>query len=177
MSMGRYLPHRIKILLILLMAVFLSIGVVIWQKYPFGVIQYKTIALGRRAAQGPGTPTVWAPPYRTVPESLFYVFVIGDEHMCIGSDCGIGGYFVECLGGWLAGEKIITEEFDYGLRDAGVDMEKQTIITIADKEAKIVGIYPGARIRNLPYIMRNHRDFVPEDDFKRCSDLMPRRWK
>ena len=56
---------------------------------------------------------------------------------------------LSALAGWLAGEKIITEEFDYGLRDAGVDMEKQTIITIADKEAKIVGIYPGARIRNL----------------------------
>lgn len=89
----------------------------------------------------------------------------------------MGGYFIECLGGWLSGYKVITEEFDYGLRDAGVDMEKQTIITIADKDAKIVGIYPGARIRNLPYIMRNHRNLVSKDSFKECSDLLPRRWK
>ncbi len=177
MNMGRYLPHRIKIVLVLLATVFIAVGVFAWQKYPFGVKQYKTITLGMQAAEGAGTPTIWAPPYRTVPESLFYVYALGDEHMCIGSSCGMGGYFVECLGGWLSGYKVITEEFDYGLRDAEVDMEKQTIITIADKDAKIVGIYPGARIRNLPYIMRNHRDLVPEDRFKECSGLLPRRWK
>lgn len=155
----------------------LAISVIVWQKYPFGVKQYKTIILGMQAAQGAGTPTIWAPPYRMVPESLFYVYAIGDEHMCIGSDCGMGGYFIECLGGWLAGEKIITEEFDYGLRDASVDIDRLKIITVADKNAKIVGIYPGARIRNLPYIMRNHRDLVPDDIFKACSDLLPWRWK
>jgi len=169
--MEQHLPHRIKILLVLLAAMFVVIGVIVWQKYPFGVKQYKTIAIGMQAAEGAGTPTTWAPPYRTVPESPFYVYALGDERMCIGSSCGIGGYFIECLGGWLSGYRVITEEFDYGLRDAGVNMEKQTIITIADKEAKIVGIYPGARIRNLPYIMRNHRDLVPEDDFKHCLYL------
>lgn len=171
------LQHNIKILLIFLTIISLIIGVIIWQKYPFGIKQYKTITLGMPAAQGAGTPTVWAPPHRTVPESSFYVYAIGDEHMCIGSDCGMGGYFVECLGGWLAGEKIITEEFDYGLRDAGVDIKELKIITIADKNAKIVGIYPGARIRNLPYIMRNHRDLVKSDVFEGCLDLLPRIWK
>lgn len=171
------LSHKLKILSLLLVAVLLIISVIVLQKYPFGVKQYKNIIIGMQAAQGAGTPTIWAPPYRTVPESLFYVYAIGDEHMCIGSDCGIGGYFVECLGGWLAGEKIITEEFDYGLRDAGMDVNQLKIITIADKNAKIVGIYPGARIRNLPYILRNHRDLVPIDIFRGCLDLLPRRWK
>jgi endogenous inhibitor of DNA gyrase (YacG/DUF329 family) len=171
------LPHKTKILLVLFTTVSIVIGAVVWQKYPFGVKQYKTIKLGMQAAQGVGTHTYWAPPYRTVPESSFYVYALGDEHMCIGSSCGMGGYFIECLNGWLAGEKVITEEFDYGLREAGVNMEKQTIITIADKDAKIVGIYPGARIRNLPYIMRNHRNLTPEDRFKECSDLLPRWWK
>lgn len=158
--------------------VVLTVGVIVWQNYPFGVKQYKTITLGMGAAQGAGTPTIWAPPYRTVPEeSKFFVYAIGDEHMCIGSDCGIGGYFVECLGGWIAGEHIITEEFDYGLRDAGVDIANLKIITVADKDAKIVGIYPGTRIRNLPYIMRNHRNLVSDDRFKKCSDLLPWRWK
>lgn len=171
-------PYRIKILLLIFVIVFFAISVVIWQKYPFGVAQYKTIALGMPAAEGAGTPTIWAPPYRTVPEeSEFFVYSLGDERMCIGSDCGIGGYFVECLGGWISGYKVITEEFDYGLRDAGVNIKKQKIITIADKNAKIVGIYPGARIRNLPYILRNHRNLVPDDVFEGCSDLLPRRWK
>lgn len=169
--------NRNILLFIVLTIIFGSFSIVMFRKYPFSVKQYKTIVLGMRAAQGAGDQTVWAPPYRTVPASDFYVYSIGDEHMCIGSDCGIGGYFVECLGGWLTGEKIITDEFDYGLSDAGVNMEKFKIITIADKNAKITGIYPGASIRNLPYILRNHRDLAPDDVFENCSNLLPTRWK
>ncbi|OJI09699.1 MAG: hypothetical protein COV08_00080 [Candidatus Vogelbacteria bacterium CG10_big_fil_rev_8_21_14_0_10_49_38] len=168
--------HDKKILFVFLTIIFLTIATIVFWRYPFGVKQYKTVALGMQAAQGAGTQTVWAPPYHIVPESNFYVYAIGDEPMCIGSDCGIGGYFIECLGGWLAGEKIITEEFDYGLRDTGVDVKKLKIITIADKEAKIVGIYPKARIRNLPYIMRKHRDLISIEVLKGCEDLLPRRW-
>lgn len=171
-------PPKVKIGFVLFATIIAAVSIFVWQKYPFGVKQYKTITLGIQAAEGPGTSTIWAPPYRTVPEeSKFYVYSLGDETMCIGSDCGIGGYFIECLGGWISGYKDIGEVSDYGLRDAGVDINKQKVITIADKDAKIIGIYPGASIRNLPYIMRNHRDLVPEDDFKHCSSLMPWRWK
>ncbi|OGY91430.1 MAG: hypothetical protein A3H70_00190 [Candidatus Komeilibacteria bacterium RIFCSPLOWO2_02_FULL_48_11] len=170
--------HKIKIMFVLSVIVIVVAGIFAWQKYPFGVKRYKTITLGMQAVEGAGTHIGWAPPDNTVPEeSDFYVYSLGDETMCIGSDCGIGGYFVECLGGWLSGYKDIGEVSDYGLRDAGVNINKQKIITIADKDAKIVGIYPGASIRNLPYIMRNHRDLIPEDRFKGCSDLLPRRWK
>ncbi len=176
--MERYLSHKAKILFILLTTVFIVIVMVIWQKYPFGVKQYKTIKLGMEAAEKAGDSTGWAPPDNLVPEgSNFYVYSLGDETMCIGSSCGVGGYFVECLNGWISGYKDIGDVDDYGLRDAGVNINEQKIITIADKNAKIVGIYPGARIRNLPYIMQNHRNLVPEDNFKHCSDLMPRRWK
>lgn len=156
---------------------FLLIGIFVWQKYPFGVHGYKTITLGMQAEEGAGTPTIWAPPYRTVPESLFYVYSLGDEAMCIGSDCGIGGYFIECLGGWISGYKDIGDVDDYGLSDVGISVNKYKIITIADKNAKIVGIYPGASVRNLPYIMRNHRDLVSKDVFERCSETLPSRWK
>ncbi|MEK7624937.1 MAG: hypothetical protein AAB467_01145 [Patescibacteria group bacterium] len=177
--MGQYFPRKIKILFVLLAAIFISLGVVTWQKYPFGVQQYKAIMLlGMQAAEKAGDSTGWAPPYDRVPEeSNFYVYSLGDETMCIGSDCGIGGYFVECLGGWISGYKDVGDVADYGLRDVGVDVSKQKIITIADKDAKIVGIYPDAGIRNLPHIMRNHRDLVPEDTFKHCLSLMPRWWK
>lgn len=97
--------------------------------------------------------------------------------MCIQSDCGMGGYFIECLGGWVSGYKDIGDVRDYGLRDAGVSINKQKVITVADKDAKIVGIYPDASIKNLPYIMRNHRDLVANDVFEGCSNLLPRRWK
>lgn len=176
MIMQGRISHR-TIVLVGIVLILLSFGAIAWRHYPRGVKHYKTVALGMRAAEGAGTPTVFAPPYRTVPKSDFYVYALGDEPICIGSGCGMGGYFVECLGGWLSGYKVITEEFDYGLREAGVDMETQTLITVADRNATIVGIYPGARIRNLPYIMRHHRDLVPEDTFKNCSALLPRRWK
>ncbi len=169
--------HKVKIFVILFAVIIAVVGIIVWQKYPFGVKQYKTITLGMQAAEGAGTHTGWAPPDDTVPKSLFYVYTLGDEHMCIGSSCGTGGHFVECLGGWLSGYKVITEEFDYGLRDAGIDMNEQIIITIADADAKLVGIYPGARIRNLPYIMRNHRDLVSNEVFNKCSDSLPKRWK
>ena len=160
-----------------MITVFLIVAVILLKKYPFGVKQYKTISLGMQAAQNAGDQTYWAPPDDKVPESDFYVYALGDESMCIGASCGIGGYFVECIGGYLAGEKVRTEEFDYGLYEAGVPREDIKIITIADKEGKVVGIYPGTRIRNLPYIMRNHKDLVSVGRFKECSDLLPQRWK
>lgn len=169
--------YKVKIVLALACVGFLWIGVVVWQKYPSGVKQYKTIRLGMQAAEGAGVYTGWAVPDDIVPESNFYVYSLGDESMCLGSGCGVGGYFVECLGGWISGYKKITEEYDYGLGEAGMDMTKQTIITIANKSAKIVGIYPGARIKNLPYIMLNHKDLFSADNLKRCLSLMPSMWK
>lgn len=176
--MKRYFSHKIKILLIFLTVVLVIISIIFWQKYPFGVKQYKTIVIGMPTAEKAGDGTIWAPPYnRVFEESDFFVYSLGDEDMCISDDCGMGGYFVGCLGGWISGYKDIGDVADYGLRDAGIDIDKQKIITIADKDAKIVGIYPGARIRNLPYILRNHRNLVSDDVFEWCSDLLPRRWK
>lgn len=176
--MKQYFPQKVKIFFTLLTITLVIISVIVWQKYPFGVNHYKTISLGMPAAEKAGDHIIWAPPYDRVPEeSEFFVYSLGDETMCIRSDCGIGGYFVDCLGGWISGYKDIGDVADYGLHNAGVNINNQRVITIADKDAKIVGIYPGASIKNLPYIMRNHRGLVPDDVFERCSSLLPRRWK
>jgi len=173
-----YFSRRTKILFIFLGIIFLAVCVFWWMKYPFGVKQYKTIKLGMDAAEKVGDSTGWAPPDDRVWEtSKFFVYSLGDESMCIQSACGVGGYFIECLGGWISGYKDVGEVVDYGLREAGVDINKQKIITIADKNAKVVGIYPGASIRNLPYIMRNHKNLIEKDIFKNCSNLLPSRWK
>ncbi len=175
--MQPFLFGSIKITLIVIVVILIVVGVVIWQYYPFGVTQYKVIILGMPAAEKPGDSTGWAPPEDRIPASDFYVYSLGDITMCIGSDCGMGGYFVECLGGWLSGYKDIGDVSDYGLRDAGVDINKQKVITIAGKNSRIVGIYPGASIRNLPYILSRHRDLVSEELFEACSDSLPWRWK
>ena len=165
-------------LLVFLGMFFLITTIFLWLKYPFEVKQYKTIKLGIDAAEKAGDSTGWAPPDdRVWEESKFFVYSLGDDSMCIGSDCGIGGYFIECLGGWISGYKNIGDVADYGLSDVGFDINKQKIITIADKNAKIVGIYPGASIKNLPYIMRNHRDLIEKDVFDGCSNSLPSLWK
>jgi hypothetical protein len=165
-------------LFLIVVSIIIIVGVSVLLKYPFGVKQYITIKLGMDAAEKTGDETGWAPPYERVPEGVeFFVYSLGDNSMCIQSDCGIGGYFIECLGGWISGYKDIGEVADYGLRDAGVDINKQKIITVADKNGKIVGIYPGAGIRNLPYIMRAHRNLVSKEVFEGCSILLPSLWK
>jgi len=80
------------------------------------------------------------------------------------------------FGGWISGYKDIGEVIDYGFGGVGFDIDAQKIITIADKDGKIVGIYPGASIKNIYYILRNHRNLVSDDDFEGCSDLLPERW-
>jgi hypothetical protein len=87
---------KYKKIFFVLMVVILF-GVAFVQKYPFGVKKYKTVSLGMQAFQSGGSKTYWAPPDDIVPESDFYIYSIGDEHMCIGSSCGMGGYFVECM--------------------------------------------------------------------------------
>lgn len=170
--------NSIKILLIILAIVFIIVLIIILQKYPFSVKQYKTIKLGMQTAEKTGDSIGWAKPYENIPEGFdFFVYSLGDESMCILSDCGVGGYFVECLGGWISGYKDIGEIADYGLRNAGVDINKQKIITIADKNGKIVGIYPGSSIKNLPYIMKNHRNLISEDVFNNCTNSLPSMWK
>ncbi|MEK7649136.1 MAG: hypothetical protein AAB400_04480 [Patescibacteria group bacterium] len=176
--MNRASSHTRSIVALFVIALLIFAVLLIWNKYPFSVKRYKTIELGLQSAEKVGDSTGWAPPYDKVPEeSDFFVYSLGEETMCIGSDCGVGGYFIECLGGWISGYRNIGEVADYGLRDAGININTQRVITIADKDGSIVGIYPGARIKNLPYIMRNHRKLISVETFNTCSDMMPSRWR
>lgn len=143
-----------------------------------GVRRYKTIHLGMDAVEKPGSKTVWASPDDRIPEDIdFLVYVLNDESMCINLDCGLGGYFVDCLGGWISGYSAIGDVSDYGMLEAGIDISKEQYVTIADKGGKVIGIYPGAGIKNVPYIMRNHRDLVSSEVFESCFDQLPSRWK
>lgn len=158
--------------------VILVIVVMVSWHYPFGVSQYKGITLGMDAHEKGGDGTVWAPPDDKVLLSDFYVYALGDQSLCIGAMCGVGGYFVECLNGWISGGRQLASKEDYYDLDIGDVMDrKERVITVADANGKVVGIYPGAYIRNLPYILGNHRDLVDKKTFKICSDILPSRWK
>lgn len=174
----RVTERSVKVLIIFFVLSGLVFGIYVWHYYPFSSKNYKGIALGMPAAEAVGDSTGLPSPEDRIPESAFYVYALGDEDYCIGPVCGIGGYFIECLDGWISGSRqaeSIPDEYTMSI-DA-VYKGKERVITIADKNAMIVGIYPGARIRNLPYIMRKHRDLVSADTFKACSDLLPRRWE
>lgn len=168
-----YYFNKIVILSFLILIVLTAISL-IYFRFPYGVKRYKNIFLGMHAFENAGDSTGWAPPDDVVPKSDFYVYSLGDESFCIGSDCGIGGYFTECLGGWISGYRQMTSlEDDYGLSDFAVKEGKERVIMIADNDAKIVGIYPGARIKNLPYILKNHRNIIPKNTFETCYNMLP----
>jgi hypothetical protein len=75
-----------------------------------------------------------------------FMCILWAMKQCVSIQAVVRGHiFAECLGGWISGYKDIGDVADYGLREAGVDINKQKIITIADKDAKIVGVLPRRR--------------------------------
>lgn len=161
------------LIVFVVIVIVLGVGILAWNRYLRGVESFRTVHLGMSTAEKAGDSTGWAAPYSFVHHSLFYVYVL-HEPLCIGADCGMGGYFVECLGGWLSSSGFGDVE-DYGLYDTSWNRE-EGLITVANEDGIIVGIYPGARIQNLPYLMRNHRDLVSPEVFKACSASLPSRW-
>ncbi|OGH94330.1 MAG: hypothetical protein A2538_00790 [Candidatus Magasanikbacteria bacterium RIFOXYD2_FULL_41_14] len=158
--------------------VIITVAILVLWNYPFNVNKYKGITLGMDAPEKGGDHMVWAPPDDSVPSSSFYVYVLGDESMCFGSMCGMGGYFTECLNGWLSGVMQLPTQEDYlGLDIAKVESGEMSIVIVSDVVGKVVGIYPGARVRNVPFILRNHHDLIDAERWRMCSGILPRWWK
>lgn len=105
-------------------------------------------------------------------EYKFYIYAM-EEYMsfCVFGDCGMSGVLVDCLGGWLSGEGIHGDggATDYGLTEEDVDAGRSSMILVANKNKKIVGIYPNYTVRNIPYILKNHRNLFSDFDF--CYDI------
>lgn len=107
----------------------------------------------------------------------FYVYFIQkDIGWCQVGNCGMSGALVECLGGWIASEVATDYSDGLGLTKDEVATGKSVVI-IADKNQKIIGIYPNYTIKNIPYILsKNHRDLSDKFDF--CYNThMPSRWR
>lgn len=110
-------------------------------------------------------------------EYKFYIYTM-EKYMsfCALGDCGMSGVLVDCMGGWLSGEGISGDggATDYGLTEEDVDAGRSSMIIVADENKKIVGIYPNYKVRNIPYILKNHRNLSEEFDF--CYNIqMPKR--
>ena len=108
--------------------------------------------------------------------SKFYVYLVQKEvDWCVVGNCGMSGALVECMGGWFAGEATDLSAEEYGLTKNDIEAGK-SIVVIADKDQKIVGIYPNHTIQQVPYILKNHRNL--SDKFNFCyKTQMPKRWK
>lgn len=98
-----------------------------------------------------------------------------DMSYCALGDCGMSGVLVDCMEGWLSSENINGGAEEYGLDEKDVEAGKSSIVIVANKDKKIVGIYPNYKIRNIPYILKNYTDL--SDNFNSCYDTqMPKRW-
>lgn len=96
---------------------------------------------------------------------------------CALEDCGMSGTFVSCMGGWLSADGLSGDggANDYGLVEEEVVEGKSSIILVADKDKKIIGIYPNYRVQNIPYILKNYRDVF--ERFDSCYEMeMPTKW-
>lgn len=107
----------------------------------------------------------------------FYVYFIQkDIGWCQVGNCGMSGALVECLGGWMSSEVATGYSDGLGLTKDEVVAGKSVVI-IAGKNQKIIGIYPDYTIKNIPYILsKNHRDLSDKFDF--CYNThIPSRWR
>jgi len=76
--------------------------------------------------------------------------------MCTFEDCGAEGKLVESFGGWITGDAQNETIHLTGLDQAEVKQGRQSVIVVADKSRRIVGIYPNYRMRDLSSILKQH---------------------
>ncbi|MFH1200831.1 MAG: hypothetical protein V1484_00675 [bacterium] len=142
---------------------------------PYSVKSFGPLKLGDHTPVTSDVVVEYEPFYDL--EYKFYIYAMEKGmSFCAQGDCGMSGVLVDCLGGWLSGQGISGDggASDYGLAEEEVASGKSSIIMVADKDKKIIGIYPNSRIRNIPYILKNHLNL--SEDFNFCYDVqMPKR--
>lgn len=121
--------------------------------YAQSVASVGPLRLGGRSPVQPGDPTAY--PQKTTPRANFYVLVIekGLPTMCTFEDCGEAGKLVEALGGWVTGD---AQSETIGLADLDeikVRSGTQSLVVVANKSARIIGLYPNQRLTDLPRIL------------------------
>ena len=123
-----------------------------------GVQRHGPLQLGNVGPLRPGDPT--SHPYRFVPVSRFYVLVVakGIPTMCVFEECGEGADMVRRLGGWITGDDQGETIAAVGLCETRVRRGEQSIIVVADRRSRIVGIYPNQDVTSLSEVLKLHRN-------------------
>jgi hypothetical protein len=86
--------------------------------------------------------------------------------MCVFEECHDSADLVRLLGGWITGDQQAETIGLVGLSEDRVRRGEQSIIVIADRKSRIVGIYPTTRNQNgvsgntlsLDDILQRHRN-------------------
>ena len=129
------------------------------------VSQFGPIKTGDISPVLPGHPTIL--PYGNVYENMkFYAYVMQkDFGICAYSDCGMSGVLVACMDGWLS--NIWEQDASLvGLDYADVKSGKSSLVLIANKDSKLIGIYPNATVKDLPKILRGYPQLT--DNMNEC---------
>lgn len=120
------------------------------------VSEFGPLKLGALAPDRPGFAT--AHPYKTVPVSKFYVFIVARNvpTACTFDECGVNGDLVERMGGWITGDEQAESIDQVGLSESAVRRGEQSMIVISDKNVRIIGIYPNRTMADLPALLKQH---------------------
>lgn len=116
--------------------------------------------------------------YKKIPPSRFYVKLYDRniDYSCFFDECGPEGAIVGTMGGWFSGSGI-EESYDlFGeLTDARGRFTSghSSLMIIANQESKIVGLYLGASVQDLPEILKRHPNLADFDLIKSIPGLGP----
>lgn len=161
---------RKKIFLFIGLVIISTIGFKLYQEFlppsiQFGgVKKFGHLTIGGNMPSGPGDATF--APWKIIPSSTFYIIFANDEGLCVFEDCIPEGKIVEAQGGWLQGEVSIGQtevQTDFGL---DTNQIVKSIVVVGNKDAKIVGIYPNKRSKDILSIIQFHGDIIDLKQFQ-----------
>jgi hypothetical protein len=127
--------------------------------FSHGVASFGPLRVGEHAPFGAGDPA--AHPYKSVPPSRFYIYVVakGIPTMCVFEECGRDGALVEAMGGWITGDQQVESISMVGLSESKVLDGTQSMVVVADGSGRIVGIYPNHPVDDLRSVLLRHPEF------------------
>ncbi len=104
--------------------------------------------------------------FKKIPPSKFYMYLWSPniDYGCVYEECGKNGEVVASLRGWLQGTGTTYSELVPLVNSSKVE----SLILVADKDSKVVGVYPNKDMPDILNILAKHKDLV---DFKMLEGI------